>query len=71
LFLHFIKFQMAQAACLNKHTTPLPGYNAVVYTADSDIPRVFSVPRAFEWDFEKNTDVATANLALQEAFPLK
>jgi hypothetical protein len=27
--------------------TVLPGYNAVVYTADSDIPRVFPVPRFF------------------------
>jgi hypothetical protein len=28
-------------------STVLPGYNAVVYTADSDIPRVFPVSRFF------------------------
>jgi hypothetical protein len=50
----------------------LPRYNAIpLYTVDSDIPRVVPVPHAFEWDSEKNMDVAAANLALQEAFPLK
>jgi hypothetical protein len=49
----------------------LPGYNAVVYTADSDIPRVFPVPVSFKEILRKNMEVTAANLALQEAFPLK
>jgi hypothetical protein len=49
----------------------LSGYNAVVYIADSDIPRVFLFPVSFKEILRKNMEVAAANLALQEAFPLK
>jgi hypothetical protein len=62
---------MQYSLCVKITNTVLPGYNAVIYTADRVYRGSFLFPVSFKEIPRKNMEVAAANLALQEAFPLK